>query len=257
MAGSNTLWAAVSRAVRTPARYEHTFYVETAVIPTPQPGLLGVITLDGNPSFVSEEVLDYEVGFRAQPDGRLSFDVVGFFNEYDHLSSIEPSGVPGFVPFPFPHLEIPQTFGNLTSGSGYGTELVFNLLPLDPWRLQVSYSYMRLDLKRGEGSLDSNVEGPEGNFPQNQFRVQSYLDLSRRFQLDANLQYVDELPTQGTPSYTRFDMRFAFRPSEQVELALVGQNLLDDRHFEFNQAQLPAVASLVERSVLVQVRWRR
>jgi hypothetical protein len=42
-----------------------------------------------------------------------------------------------------------------------------------------------------------------------------------------------------------------------VEVALVGQNLLDDQHMEFNQAEVPVVASLVQRSVILQFLWRQ
>jgi iron complex outermembrane receptor protein len=255
--GDHTLWGAVSRAVRTPARYEHTFRIGLAVVPTPQPGLVGVVTLEGNPAFVSEEVVDYEVGFRSQPLERFSFDVVGFYNDYDNLSSVEPAGVPVFVPGPTPYLQIGQTFQNLTYGSGVGWEATASVLPFDSWRLSLSHSYLRLDLSTREGSLDTIAEGSEGQFPQNQLRLQSYLDLSRGFQLDGNVHYVDELPAQGTPSYTRVDLRVSWRATERLEVALVGQNLLDDQHVEFNQAEVPVVASLIQRSVLLHFLWRQ
>jgi iron complex outermembrane receptor protein len=214
------------------------------------------VTLYGNQGFVSEEVLDYEVGVRTQPAERVSFDVVGFYNDYDQLSSIETTGA-NLVFAPTPYLEIGQTFGNLTYGSGAGWEVTANFLPFDPWRLSVSHSYIRLDLDVREGSTDTTADGLSGNFPQNQLRVQSFLDLSRRIQLDSNLHYVDELPAQGTPSYTRLDMRFAWHATERLEVAVVGQNLLDDAHLEFNQLQIPVVASYVERSVLLQLLWKQ
>ncbi len=243
--------------MRTPARYEHTFRIGLSVAPTPQPGLVGLVTLEGNPGFVSEEVVDYEVGFRSQPLERLTFDVVGFYDDYDNLSSVEPAGAPVLVLGPTPYLQIGQTFQNLTYGSGAGWEVTASVLPFDSWRLSLSHSYLRLDLSTREGSLDPSAEGTEGQFPQNQLRLQSYLDLSRGFQLDSNLQFVDELPAQGTPSYTRVDVRLSWRATERVEVALVGQNLLDDGHMEFNQAQVPVVASLIQRSVLLQFLWRQ
>lgn len=153
-------------------------------------------------------------------------------------------------------MEIPQSFLNLNYGSGYGTELAFNLLPVDPWRLGLSYSYLELDLKPGEGSLNPGAENPEGSFPQNQLRAQSLLELSKRLELDAFLYYVDELPAQGTPSYTRLDLRFGFRPTDALEIAVVGQNLFDEQHPEFAEQGLPMIASRVERSVFLQFRWR-
>jgi iron complex outermembrane receptor protein len=255
-AGEQTVWGAVARAVRTPSRFEHTVNFDLAVVPTPA-GILGVVTMNGNDQFLSEEVTDYEIGYRVQPAERFTFDVVGFFNDYDQLSSVEPGGFPLFVPDPtFPHLRIPQTFGNLTSGSGRGVEVTANLLPFDPWRLSASYSRLDLDLIAGELSRDPSAESPEGSSPQNQLRLQSYLDLPARFQLDTTVHYVDELPAQGTPGYTRVDLRFGWQATDRLELAVVGQNLLDDQHLEFNAESFPAVASFVERSVFLQIRWR-
>lgn len=253
--GDHTLWGAVSRAVRTPARFEHTFEVNSAVIPQPQG--LAFVFLQGNPAVVSEEVTDYELGYRMQPTERFSFDVTGFYNDYDHLSSTEPAGPPAFVPFPFPHVELRQAMSNLAEGSAHGAELAVNLVPVDPWRIGLSYSYLKLDLQNKPGGISTGVETPEGAFPQKQFRLQSYLDLSRAFELDAFLYYVDELPTHATPSFTKLDLRFAWKATESLELALVGQNLLDESHLEYGSINNPATSSLTERSALVQIRWTR
>lgn len=253
--GDHTFWGAVSRAVRTPARFEHTFEVNSAIIPQAQG--IAFIFLEGNPAVISEEVTDYELGYRVQPTERFSFDFTGFYNDYDHLSSTEPAGPPTFVPFPFPHVELRQAMSNLAEGKGYGAELAVNLVLVDPWRVAFSYSYLTLELQNKPGGVSQGVHAPEGAFPQNQFRIQSYLDLSRAFELDAFLYYVDELPSQQTPSFTKLDFRFAWKATESLELALVGQNLLDDNHLEYGSINNPATSSLTERSALVQIRWSK
>ena len=251
--GDHTLWGSVSRAVRAPARFERTFEINVSVVPTPP--LLGLVFIEGNPAFVSEEVIDYELGYRVQPYEKLSLDVTSFYNDYDHLTSIEPVGLPAFVPVPFPHLEIRQQLGNLLRGSAYGAEIAANVMPIEQWRLALSYSYLRLQFEPIEGSLDNGSASPQGSSPQNQFRLQSYLELSRGLELDATLSYVDELPKQLTPSYTRLDLRFGWRFTERVALSVVGQNLPDEYHLEYGNIGTPASPSLVQRSVFLQIRW--
>ncbi|HET9389873.1 MAG TPA: TonB-dependent receptor, partial [Steroidobacteraceae bacterium] len=53
---SQTLWSAVSRAVRTPSRIDHDL-----AEPAPSTGL---VILEGNPDFRSETVVAYELGYR-------------------------------------------------------------------------------------------------------------------------------------------------------------------------------------------------
>ena len=47
------------------------------------------------------------------------------------------------------------------------------------------------------------------------------------------MRYVDSLASQNVPSYVTADVRLAWQPTKQLELAVVGQNLLDSRHPEF------------------------
>ena len=60
----NTIWAAISRAVRSPARFD-------------SDSTLGVVGL-GNKSCDPEKVIAYELGYRVRPADRVSFSVAGF-----------------------------------------------------------------------------------------------------------------------------------------------------------------------------------
>lgn len=103
-----------------------------------------------------------------------------------------------------------------------------------------------MDLALDDGSLgNSALPGThEGLAPQN------FLEL------DTAVRFVDDLPTLGYSSYTILDLGVGWRPSEHLELALVGQNLLDDPHpeqaFVFSSS---GVATEVERSVYVKLGW--
>lgn len=65
-----TLWGAVSRAARTPSRSDANIDLITQTGPDPQSGLPSEVRLLGSPTFRSEEVTAYELGYRTQPSGR-------------------------------------------------------------------------------------------------------------------------------------------------------------------------------------------
>ena len=92
----NTLWAAVSRAVRTPSRTENDILLNQLTIPpsTPQnPGPIPVLVeVKGSNTHISEELIAYEVGYRAKPHPRFLLDIAAFYNIYHHLNSISSTG---------------------------------------------------------------------------------------------------------------------------------------------------------------------
>src|SRR3989440_6192407 len=75
---SRTLWAAVSRALRTPSRIDRELFAR--VSPTS--------FLAGGPGFRSEEELAYELGYRHQR-GALALSVATFYSRYHGLRSVE------------------------------------------------------------------------------------------------------------------------------------------------------------------------
>jgi len=61
-------------------------------------------------------------------------------------------------------------------------------------------------------------------------------------------------PNAGiVPSYLELDARLAWRATGNVELSVVGQNLLHERHAEYGFPS--ATRPEVERSVLGRVTW--
>src|SRR6185312_11879326 len=107
-------WAAVSRAVRTPSRIDRDLQIRAA-LPGP-PG--SNIYVAGDPEFRSEELIAYELGYRVQPHEKVSLDLATFYNDYDHLRSVEyGSFVPGAV-----NTET-AILGNTLEGQTYGAEL--------------------------------------------------------------------------------------------------------------------------------------
>lgn len=230
-----TVWAAISRAARTPARIDRDFYLSLA----PQfPFIVGG-------DFQSEKVLAYELGWRLQPDANASISLSAFFNRYDDLRSVEPG------PPPF---NLPITFANGVQGDTYGLELAGTYQVMDGWRLKGGYTFLKKHLAVKPGSTDLNEASAESNDPENQLVIQSLLSLPRGVELDGVVRYVDALADPQVPSYISVDLRVAWSVTDQLEVSIVGQNLLDERHPEF----VPSAPSAreIERGVYGRVAWR-
>lgn len=60
------------------------------------------------------------------------------------------------------------------------------------------------------------------------------------------MRYVGDLPNPATPAYLELDLRLAWSPTEQLEPAIVGRNLLDEAHPEFRGR---AITREIPRSV--------
>jgi len=248
-------WAAVSRAVRTPARSQQDIRVSIQAFPGPG-GMPVIASVFGSPSPQSEVLNAYELGYRAQPHRKLSLDVATFYNAYHRLTSFEP-GSPFFETDPLPpHLVAPLYYGNLLRGETYGLEAAINLDITRRWKLRGSYSFLRVQLHPDATSRDTTSEAAEGDNPQHQFQLHSYLNLWRNVDLDTALYHVSSLRGQQVPGYTRIDSRIGWQIRENIEVSGGVQNLLDNRHPEFNGVDILVLPSQVRRSVYGKLTWR-
>src|SRR5256884_4009246 len=91
---NQSVWTAVSRAVRTPALTEEGLRLNSAVVPPATPAnpspLPAVVAVFGSQQFNSEDLLAYELGYRVQATSNLSLDIATFYNNYSNLRTAEP-----------------------------------------------------------------------------------------------------------------------------------------------------------------------
>jgi iron complex outermembrane receptor protein len=249
----HTIWAAVSRAVRTLARSDADIRGAISAFPGPD-NSPNVITFFGNENLRSETVLAYEAGYRIQPRSKLLIDAATFYNIYDRLQTFEP-GAPFFEADPKPaHVIIPLVFNNLMEGKTYGAEVSMNLNVTTAWMVAGSYSLLQMRLHPYAESLDRvRAQAIEGGNPRHQFQLHSYLSLPRNFELDASLYHVSDLPYSRVPGYARLDVRFGWRIGDGIELGAGGQNLLHRRHEEFSGSDAAVLTSEVKRSAYGKV----
>jgi iron complex outermembrane receptor protein len=237
-----SLWAAVSRAVRTPSRVDHDLFE------APPPRFL---LLEGSSDFTSEKLIAYELGYRAQYSSRFSSSVSTFYNVYNDLRSTS------FTPVTV----LPFYFANNLEGRTYGLEFSGDYQVLDNWSLHGGYTFLREHLHVKPGQTDINDALNETADPQNQFSLRSSLQLPRQVQFDTSLRWVDALiinngPIPGTvPPYAELDARLAWQATRRLELSVVGQNLLHDHHPEYGFPDPTRVE--ISRSVYAKVSWRQ
>jgi iron complex outermembrane receptor protein len=64
------------------------------------------------------------------------------------------------------------------------------------------------------------------------------------------------LTNLNVPSYTGMDLRLAWRPGKRLELAVVGQNLLQNDHWEYAKSGDSGFVTDVPRGVYGTLTWR-
>lgn len=246
----NTFWSAVSRAVRTPGVVEHDAHLIQQIIPgTP----VTEIALQGNDDYHSETVVAYEAGYRWQAYEHLSADLALFYNQYDHLRTMEP-GSPFSVGMP-PHWVVLYMVDNLMEGYTHGLEFAVEYSPMEGWQLKGAYTYLKMNLETKDGSIDTTSVLAEGDVPRHQVSLRSTMDLPKGFELDLWLRYVDELRTQSISDYWNMDAHIGWRPTPNWEFAIVGQNLFDSSRQEYSPEIYDLATTEIERSYYFKATW--
>lgn len=242
-----TFWGSVSRALHTPDR-------GTASDSQLIVGLAGAntyLTRVGNDALDSEELIAYELGYRIQPASNISVDAAVFYNDYDNLflgsqgtPFAQTGGLGAYVVVPI----IPVNTGSARS---WGGELSFKWNPYENVALSAAYSLVDLKFDQADPLGFSFA----GKSPEQQFNTMATFTLPHNLELNTAAYYVDELRASGTDHYVRLDARLAWQATENMELSLVGQNLLDNQHPEFTGFLYQSV-SQVPRAVYGNVSWK-
>ncbi len=250
----NTVWVSAAKAIRQPSAIDTGLEAVSALVALPQ-GAFGLVTVFGNPGTKVEQLRDFETGYRAQVNRRLSLDVTGFLNFYQNLQTSEPQN-PFFVLTPGPpHLVLPLVYENLAHARSYGAEAFANWNLTDRWKISPGLALLNMSVIRDASSEDPIIEQSAGYSPRRSFQVRSFIDLGHRFEWDQTIGYTGALAVGNIPGYLRLDVRVGWRLGEFAEFSLVGQNLLQPKHAEFPNSQL-IDHMLDQRSIFGKITWR-
>jgi iron complex outermembrane receptor protein len=224
-------WAAVSRAIRAPTPFDRDV-VETVA---------GQVFLTGNKVFRSERLTAYEAGVRLQPTERTSFSASAYYNDYDRLRSVE------ITPVTF----LPIMWGNGIRGRTYGLETWGKYQAAPWWRLSGSVNLMSSKFRFRPGSSGLLGLGQVGDDPKVQAQLESSIDLGPVVTWAAAFRYQGKLPDPRVPAYVELNSRLAWDITPELQVALIGRNLLHKHHQEFAPQSNP-----VPRTGMAELRWR-
>ncbi len=254
----HSIWGAISRAVRIPSRIENDGRINGQVFPSSLGAASSpiLISLFGDHDFDSENLTAYEIGYRLQPTDRFSLDIAGFYNVYDDLRTFEP-GSPFIETGPAPsHILIPINTNNKMDGETYGIELAADWKVFNWLHLKGAYTYFEIKLHLDGNSNDFISEAQENQSPQNQFSLRSMINLPWKLEFDTAWRYVDSVSDFNVGSYFNLDIRLGWKPTENLEVSVTGQNLLDSDHQEFGETFFRVPKTEMERGAYFGVRWQ-
>lgn len=196
---THTVWSALSRTVRAPARSDRDF-----VLP-PTPVMIGGVprfSIGTSPEFESEVANVLELGYRAQPVQNWSYSVTAWYADYDKLRTFEPNPTGG------PYRGILE-FRNLAEGRTRGLELWARWQPMLRWRLNAGLVVQDVDTNLKPGSKDATTAGLVINDPHSYWQLRSSHEIGEHMQFDWTLRYNGSMPKPHVPSYHELDANLA------------------------------------------------
>ena len=195
---TQTVWAAISRAVRTPSRIDRDLFS-----PATPP-----YRVAGGPDVVSENLLAYELGYRVQVSPQLSLSLATFYNDYRDLRSLEPLTPP---------LAFPVEINSGLNGTSVGAELTAEWHATPTWRLHAGFTELHVQTEPQPGLPDRVGSGRNvANDPSHQFLLRSLWDVAVHWEFDATARAVSRIDNQSVPGYAELDLRVGWHPVEAI-----------------------------------------
>lgn len=226
VAPNHTLWSSLSKVARAPSRGEHglsgTFIEGSQNLPFI--GNVPLLLHTYSPGNTSERMKAAQLGLRSQWAPSLSTDAVAFSHRYDHLHIYDtptiglanlPSYIDAFVPV--------VSIGEMTLN---GVELSADWRPAPKWRVQLAHSWQ--DVSRAHVAVNDAM-----TIPRHISSLRTSWAPTSQIDVDLWLRHTGARPGSATVPYLArhtfdsVDLRVAWRPQKNLELAVIGQNLND------------------------------
>jgi len=247
------LWAAVSRALRTPSLQDRG--IRATLPPTPtDSGLPLVLVTQGNPAAQTESLADLEAGYRLDIGSSAWIGATGFVGRYGQLQTQEVAA-PVVQFFPSPQITVTSQFANLLTARTRGLEVDGHWSPTAFWHLDGSYTAFHLTPDLAAASQDPVAGFTDGNAARTQWQLRSAFQAGTRATLNVSLFHVGRLERLQVGAYTRADVNAEWRITSHVSAAAIVQNLFDVAHTEYAGAESILMSTQVARSASLRLRW--
>jgi iron complex outermembrane receptor protein len=201
-----------------------------------------------------EQVDALDFGWRHQFNRTTAVDLTAFSYQYRGLR-----GVTATAPQLLPpgYLLASTTENNANSARVQGMEAAVDWRASASWRLRAHYTWLKADVTTANipGQVMSDYAGTT---PTHQVSLRSSLDLAENLRWDAALRRVSSIRNENftIPAFTALDMRLAWQARKDLELSVVGQNLLDPAHSEFGGIFIRSTPVEIQRAVYVRADWK-
>lgn len=241
----HTLWASVARAVSTPSLLSRDVEISEGYVQPPGSPLPVEILALGNKANKSTAEVAEELGYRAQVTNAVTLDGTVFYNNYTNAQSEVP-GTPYLTPTPLLHIVQPVVFTNVGSAHTEGLEVAARVKASEALRLDLSYTY-----------LDGKVPayGVQIAAPKSEYQIHSYYNVSKKLDFDTSLYFYGKGIDATLPSYNKLDVRFGYRPNDNLEISVGGRNILYGNHQQFGVI-LNVASDLIQNQIYGKVTWK-
>jgi iron complex outermembrane receptor protein len=247
------VWAAASRALRTPSLNERGIRVDYPPVPSGI-GLPLFVSALGNPAARTEELVDVELGYRLEIGTAASIDVTGFGGRYDHLGTQE-TAAPLVQFVPSPRILVNSQVGNELEATTRGLEIAGQWAPLHALRFDGSYTAFHVAPHLSAASQDPISATADGSAPRTQWQLRATSSPVARATFNAAMFHVGRLEQLQVSAYTRADVSAEWRFTGGLSVMASGQNLFDAAHAEFAGNQSLLLPTQVPRSASLRLRW--
>ena len=275
MTEDRTLWASVSKAVKTPSVSETAVYSDNiAFIDLPTPYIpfsenQKILSIAGNKDLKSEKLTAFELGYREQFGSSFRLDVTGFYNQYSDIVAYVTDlkctdGLAGFlcpVTDSQKYYRLPTTLINGLDATTYGIEVIADWQARDWWKLQLTYGWLQVDASPNtkatslQTALKGNEQLIETLSAKHSMNLRSSMNLPNQWYFDVWVRGISNMKNANVPGYTALDVRLAKKINDNLEFSLVAQNLFDKQRAEFSEIFSGLGATEIEESWYAQIRW--
>lgn len=250
-----SLWAAVTRAVRTPSRVDED--VQIFLVERTSPPLPLIVEIVGDAHLKAERLIACEAGYRTKVRSNVYLDFAAFYNAYNDLQGYGPESVSVSNTPPPSHLLVVLPYANVIEGHTLGTEISPDWEITHWWQVRASYSFLHMSLrdKPGFASVPNLYSSYVGSSPSDLGTFQSIFTLPMHIEFDQTYRYVSPIPTFGVHTYSTADARIGWQMGKGFDLAVIGENLLRPNHAEYGGDPGPLVE--IKRSAFARLTWSK
>jgi iron complex outermembrane receptor protein len=248
---NSTLWAALSKAIRSPTRVEQGASLNINI--PANTSVVGqsinhpaVVSLIANEMYDVEKLTSFEAGFRTSLTSNLRIDIAAYYNEFIGLPGLQINSPLVLNPGPPPEYAVSVSLINSTDFKAHGTEISLWWQLSPHWQGRIHYSY---------ASNSSNAGFLTIPTVEHQFNLNLYGKLSEDLTINIDARHVDSPAGLLMNGYAEMDINLIWQVTPSIDISLAGRNLLHSSHLEYSASTPSTRNTEIERDFYLKMNW--